>query len=660
MGSVPKTNGVNGAELKHLANTESFEEITERYKAEHDKRLRTDGLSQFTDLYSLPKFQHFKQDPWADKSTYATLPRAVDGDRREILIMGTGIAALVFAVRLLEAGLKREDLQFIDISAGFGGTWYWNRYPGLMCDVESYIYMPLLEETGYVPKHKYASGTELREHAERIANKYGLSEQAWYRTRMIDSIWDDSSKEWVVRLAEQLADGSETGPITVRSRFVILTTGLMLIPQVPQITGIETFDGDCFHAARWDYQVTGGSQQDPSLVNLKGKKVGIIGTGASSVQIVPELAKWADQLYVFQRTPSAVDRRGNRPTDVDWFTKEVGNEPGWWAKRSQNFCAFVSNSDPKPLVDKVNDGWTSMLSYSALIGNTAHNPTTPEEIQKYYQYIQKLDLERQSRVRDRVDVVVKDPATAAKLKPWYSGFCKRPCFHDEYLDSFNKPNVQLVDTDGKGIDEITKKGLVVNGQHYDVDVLILGTGYKSPFLFSPPGRVGVSIIGRNAADLDKKWTNAVTTLHGIMSHDFPNMFWPGFIQAGGNPNYTYTINQGAIQVAHLMRQGLKSAVTDSSTSSPYRYNFTIEATAKGEDDWSMAVVSHAHMLGASSGCTPSYMNAEGELEGVTDPAKLMKMARSAPWGKGQADFDRVLEEWRKKGDYQGVEIMTVS
>ncbi|CAK7200303.1 hypothetical protein SEUCBS139899_002994 [Sporothrix eucalyptigena] len=638
--------------------TTSFDDVNDRYQAEHDKRIRSDGLAQFTDLYSLPKFRHFKQDPWADKASYASLPRAEDGDRREILIMGTGIAALVFAVRLLEAGFQREDMQFIDVSAGFGGTWYWNRYPGLMCDVESYIYMPLLEETGYVPKHKYALGSELREHSERIAQKYGLRDQAWFRTRMLDSYWDDSAKDWVVRLAEQLPDGTEKAPVTVRSRFVILTTGLMLIPQVPQIQGIETFAGDCFHAARWDYNVTGGTQEQPDMEKLKGKKVGIIGTGASAIQVVPQLAKWADQLYVFQRTPSAVDHRNNRPTDTKWFTKEVANGPGWWARRAQNFQAFVSNSEPKPEVDLVNDGWTSMPSYSALIGNTAHKLTTPEEIQKYYRYLKEIDLTRQSRVRDRVDTVVTDPTTAAKLKPWYAGFCKRPCFHDDYLASFNQPNVQLIDTDGRGIDAIDAKGLVVQGQHYDVDVLVLGTGYKSPFLFSPPGRVGVEITGRNGVDLDKKWTAAVTTLHGLMSHDFPNMFWPGFIQAGGSPNYTYTIHQGAVQVSHLMQKGRE--LSKPAAGSPYKYNFTVETTADGEEKWSQAVMSNANMLGATAGCTPSYMNAEGAMERVSDPVALAKMARSAPWGKGQADFDRILDEWRKKGDLDGVEIKVVS
>lgn len=638
---------------------QSLEEVEVRYRKEHDKRLRSDGRAQFTDLYSLEKFRRFKQDPWADVSAYETLPRPREGDREEVLIMGTGIAALIFAVRLLDAGFKPTDMRFIDTASGFGGTWYWNRYPGLMCDVESYIYMPLLEETGYIPKQKYASGTELREHCERIAKQYGLFERAWFRTRMLDSVWDDKAKEWVVRLSEQVGDGGEREPVVVKSRFVILTTGLMLIPQVPQIKGIESFAGDCFHAARWDYSVTGGSPERPELVNLRGKKVGIIGTGASSVQIVPELAKHAGSVLVFQRTPSAVDVRGNKDTDMAWFKEKVGNKPGWWQARCENFNAFQGNLEPKPDEDLVNDGWTSMTSYSALVGTTSRQPKSMDEIKAYYKYLHEVDLGRQNRIRDRVGAVVKNPAVAAKLKPWYAGFCKRPCFHDAYLQSFNEPNVKLVDTDGRGIDEITERGLVVKGQHHDVDILILGTGYKSPFLYSPPGRVGVTVTGRNGVDLDKKWTTAVTTLHGVMSHDFPNMFWPGFIQAGGNANYTYTINQGAFQVAHLMAAGLQRSGSAASGTSPYKYNFTVEATAEGEEKWSQAVASHAHMFGATAGCTPSYMNAEGEFEGISDPAKLARMARSSPWGKGQADFDRTLAEWRKRGDFEGVEIKAV-
>jgi cation diffusion facilitator CzcD-associated flavoprotein CzcO len=529
-----------------------------------------------------------------------------------------------------------------------------------MCDVESYIYMPLLEETGYIPKHKYGSGNELREHSERIAKKYGLHDRTWFRTRLLSSIWDDDAKDWVVKLAEQRHNGKEYDPVTVRSRFIILTTGLMLIPQVPRIKGIETFGGDCFHTARWEYDVTGGTSLEPSLLNLKDKTVGIIGTGASGIQIVPELAKWAKKVYVFQRTPSAVDYRGNKDTDEKWYKEEVSNKPGWWEARCRNFVSFTSNADPKPAVDEVSDGWTSMPSHSALAGTPSHDAKTPEEIQQYYTYLNELDLKRQSKIRDRVNVVVKDPEVAQKLKPWYPGFCKRPCFHDEYLNSFNKPNVQLVDTDGRGIDEITEKDLIVNNEHYNVDVLILSTGYKSPFLYSPPGRVGVQVLGRNNVDLDEKWNNAVTTLHGIMSHDFPNMFWPGFIQAGANPNYTHIANEGAKHVAFLMAAGRTKSASEIPKEHPYKYKFTIETTAGAEEDWSQKIASQAYMFGVSAGCTPSYMNAEGEFEGLRDPVKLAKMARSLVWGKGQTDFDMTLDAWRQKGDFEGVDITPVS
>ncbi|KAF4454818.1 flavin-binding monooxygenase-like family [Fusarium albosuccineum] len=658
MSPSAETNGVRGsANLTKPATP--LVEIKERYKKEHDKRLRSDGRSQFTDLYNLPKFQHFKQDPWADQSIYDTLPRAVDGDRRDFAIVGTGIGALVFAARLIEAGVKPENLQFIDTAAGFGGTWYWNRYPGLMCDVESYIYMPLLEETGYMPKNKYASGKEIREQHERIAKQYDFTERVWFRTQMLDCTWDDQTKEWVMKLAELIYGGGERDAVTVRSRFVILTTGLMLVPQVPRIKGIETFGGDCFHPARWDYNVTGGTPDDPSLTRLKDKKVGLIGTGASAVQILPEIAKWAKDVYVFQRTPSAVDFRGNRETDEILFKKQIGNKPGWWEDRCLNFCAYMNNRDPKPKVDLVNDGWTTMLSYSVMTGSPSHDPKTPEEIQEYYAYLEELDLERQSKIRDRVDIVVKDPKVAAKLKPWYAGYCKRPCFHDEYLNAFNNPSVHLVDTDGRGIDEINENGLVVDGQQHDIDVLILSTGYKSPFLYSPPGRVGVKVLGRNGIDLDDKWSHAVTTLHGIMSHDFPNMFWPGFIQGGGNPNYTFIADQGAKQVAHLVAAGKKETSFLASSNPHYAYNFIIEPTADAEEEWAQKIASQAYMFGASTGCTPSYINAEGEFENIKDPEKLARMARSSIWGRGQEDYNNTLKQWRQKGDHAGVEIKPV-
>ncbi|KAH7211278.1 hypothetical protein BKA60DRAFT_638663 [Fusarium oxysporum] len=637
----------------------SVAEVKQRYKKEHDKRLRSDGLSQFTDLYSVAKFHHFKQDPWADQSTYDKLPRATNGDSCDFAIVGTGIGALLFAARLVEAGVKPENLQFIDTAAGWGGTWYWNRYPGLMCDVESYIYMPLLEETGYMPKNKYSTGKEIRVHLERIAAKYGLTDRVWFRTRMDECIWDDDKKEWVMKLAELVHGGKEHEAVTVTSRFVILTTGLMLVPQVPRIKGIEKFTGDCFHPARWDYNATGGTPDDPLMTRLRAKKVGLIGTGASAIQILPELAKWAKEVYVFQRTPSAVAARYNRQTDEYLFKNEIANKPGWWEARCLNYCAHVNNHNPKPALDLVNDSWTNMPSYSAISGSPGYDPKTPQEIQKYYAYLEELDLKRQSKVRGRIDDLVKDPEVAAKLKPWYSGWCKRPCFHDEYLDAFNNPSVRLVDTDGRGVQEITENGVVVEGEHFDIDVLVLSTGYKSPFLYSPPGRVGIKVLGRNGTDLDAKWSSGVTTLHGMMSHDFPNMFWPGFIQGGGNPNYTFIAEQAAKQFAYIVATGAKETRSKASSDNRYEYNFTIEATEDAEEKWAQKIVSQAHMFGASAGCTPSYINAEGEFENVRDPEKLARMARTSIWGKGQEDYNNILRAWRENGSHEGVEIKSV-
>ncbi|KAF5601190.1 cyclohexanone 1 2-monooxygenase [Fusarium pseudocircinatum] len=634
-------------------------EVKQRYKQEHDKRLRSDGLSQFTDLYSVPKFQNFKQDPWADQSTYDKLARAADGDSCDFAIVGTGIGALLFAARLIQAGVRAENLRFIDTAAGWGGTWYWNRYPGLMCDVESYIYMPLLEETGYIPKNKYSTGKEIREHLERVAAKYGLTDRVWFRTRMDECVWDDEKQEWVMKLVELVHGGKEHEAVTVTSRFVILTTGLMLVPQVPRIKGIESFTGDCFHPARWDYNSTGGTPDDPSMVRLKDKRVGLIGTGASAIQILPELAKWSKEVYVFQRTPSAVAARYNRQTDENLFKSEIAKKAGWWEARCLNYCAHLNNHNPKPAVDLVNDSWTDMPSYSAISGSPGHDPKTPQEMQEYYAYLEELDLKRQSKIRGRIDDLVKDPKVAAKLKPWYSGWCKRPCFHDEYLGAFNNPRVHLVDTDGRGVQEITESGVVVKGEHFDIDVLVLSTGYKSPFLYSPPGRVGIKVFGRNGIDLDAKWSSGVTTLHGMMSHDFPNMFWPGFIQGGGNPNYTFIADQAAKQFAYIVAAGTKEAQNKVPHDSRYEYNFTIEATADAEEEWAQKIASQAHMFGASAGCTPSYINAEGEFEGVRDPKKLVRMARMSIWGKGQEDYNNILRAWRESGNHEGVDIKPV-
>ncbi|KAM5352886.1 hypothetical protein ACJ41O_005608 [Fusarium nematophilum] len=655
---------VSPSELKHagLNNANAAAAVQEKYIEERNKRLRSDGASQFIDLYDHPKFAHFKADPWVEEDS--PIPAAPkDGTRSEILVIGGGYAGLLFAVRLLQAGFRLEDIRMVDCASGFGGTWYWNRYPGLMCDIESYIYMPLLEETGYMPTEKYTSGKELREHAERIAKHWGLDTVAWFRQRVYSIKWHEGGKEWVTELKPQLGHGKEGASISVRSRFMALTTGVVLVPRVPQIPGIEKFKGPCFHTARWDYNSTGGTADKPGLVKLKDQRVGIIGTGATAIQAVPALAKWAKKLYVFQRTPSAVDRRDNRPTDPDWAEK-MRSMPGWQAERRENFQAFVTNARHKPDVDLVGDGWTSMLSHSALGGNPDVDCQTPGDIQKHVEKLHALDLPRQQSIRRRVDEIVADPSTAEKLKPWYPGWCKRACFHDEYLQSFNQPNVELVDTNGFGVNEITQDGVKVGDVEYKIDTLILSTGYKSPVLYSPAGRVGLDVKGRNGLSLDEKWNQGVTTLHGMMSHDFPNLFWPGLNQSGASPNFIYPIDMAAVHVASIMSRAAaaQSASTNGASEhhpGGYRYNFIIEPTAAGEEEWSQLIASRAGVFAASSGCTPSYFNAEGELDRSVPVEVQQRRARSAVWSKGPSHLSRLLADWRSSGKLEGLEISSV-
>ncbi|GAB7356567.1 hypothetical protein MBLNU459_g7301t1 [Dothideomycetes sp. NU459] len=653
-GAVPSTRILKAG----AAASPPISAVEQRYAQERAKRIRAEGSKQFVDFYALERLQRFEKDPWVPEGA----PPPADGDRTEILIIGAGYGGLLYAVRLLEAGFKREDIRITDSANGFGGTWYWNRYPGLKCDIESYIYMPLLEETGYMPTEKYCSGIELQEHADRIAKQYGLSDRTWFQRTISKMEWDDGAKEWVTHYTRPGPDKTTSPAMAMRSRFVVLTTGFTLIPRAPQIPGIGDFKGEMFHTARWDYDCTGGSPTDSAMTKLNDKKVGILGTGATSIQVVPALADSAKELLVFQRTPSSVDRRDNRRTDPDWWRREH-SKPGWQKARRDNFNSFMSNLNNTPSVNLVGDGWTTMQSYCVMVGNSEAVEAVKRDasvVPVYTQMLHTLDLPRQEQIRKRVEETVKDPAVAEQLKPWYPGWCKRPCFHDEYLDAFNKPNVKLVDTDGQGIELITEKGVVFNGKEYEIDLLILGTGYRSPFNNSPGGRVDIDIVGRNGISMDKKWTNAVTTLHGMMSHDFPNLCWPGLSQSGGTPNFTHCMDHSAQHISKILSKALSQTKQSETSASGYKYNFIVEPTVDGEEEWSNEIASQAGVFAASAGCTPSYLNGEGELDREVPEEVQRKRARGALWGKGFADFARVLSEWRSKGDFKGLEIREVS
>ncbi|KAF1357104.1 hypothetical protein BDV97DRAFT_374626 [Delphinella strobiligena] len=501
------------------------------------KRLRYDGVDQYIslNLAEHPSIKRFIDDPWDDGVESPI--RLQKGSHFQVVIMGAGYGGLLFAARLLDSdsGIKPEDILVIDSAAGFGGMWYWNRYPGLMCDIESYIYMPLLEETGYVPKHKYAHGEELRKHANRIAKHWNIDSWAMFRTIVHQCAWEEDTSEWVLELTQRSSPTSEdlasSNTERIRADFVIMVPGLLNRPKLPLVPGLDTF------------KVTGGSPCDQVLSNLRDKKVGIIGTGATAIQIVPVLAKWSKRLFMSQRTPAAVDIRGQQATGPDEWAKEISTGSGWQMARTRNFLSFTDNSQPSPPVDMVSDGWTRFPSYSVLTGSPKVTDVTIDNAGEYVTEMQQLDLVRSEKVRNRVDQVVQNRQVAEKLKAWYPGWCKRPTFHDEYLQAFNLPKVVLT---------------------HNLDVLIFSTGFEFGTFGSPASRCGAKVVGRNGRTMDEKWAQPLSegqlalSLHGLCSRDFPNMIFTSSNQAGIASAFTPTLDTFAQHAAFIMSNGFKN------------------------------------------------------------------------------------------------------
>lgn len=615
--------------------TPAAQEVLKRYQAERQKRLRKDGVEQYIDPATHAKLQRFQADCWVNADTLNPgLDSAKNGDHHTVILLGAGFGSIVFAARLLAAGI--EDIVFVDSAGGFGGTWYWNRYPGLMCDVESYIYLPLLEETGYVPEQKYSFGYEIRAYAEMLVEKYGLRDKGIFRVRLNDLVWNDDSKEWTVNLDRE--DGK--GKLQIRGDFVISNTGAINLPKLPDLPGMSDFEGHQFHTCRWDYDYTGGTPERPDMTKLKDKRVGIIGTGATAVQAIPELGKWAKELYVFQRTPSAVDIRNNKATNLEWFDREVrGSGTGWQRRRAENFNLHVCNVDMD--TDFVADEWTRMRTFSSVVGT----PKRITDIPAFITSTQELDLPRQEKIRKRVDDIVSDKATAENLKPWYSGWCKRPCFHDDYLPTFNRPNVKLVDTNGKGINRVTKSGMVVDGVEYPLDVVIFGTGYYIKGAESPAGKGGFKAYGRGHVDMDDKWGEGVATLQGLITDGFPNFFFCGPNQAGACANVVYTIDVLSEHIVFIIAEALKRSEGKRAV---------IEPSITAEEEWVQKIVARAGAFANLAGCTPSYFNAEGEADKPKSDEEIAKAARCAPWGEGIQSYVELIKDWRADGKLDGL------
>ena len=586
-----------------------------RYLQERDKRLRDDGNEQYIEVKG--DFSNYVDDPYVER-----IERAPVFDEVEIAIIGGGFGGLMMGGRLREAGWA-HGIRVIEQGGDFGGTWYWNRYPGAMCDVESYCYLPMLEELNYIPKHKYSFAPEIMAHSKNIARHYKLYDNALLQTTVTAMTWDESDEKWVIE--------TDRGD-RMKARYVAMANGPLSRPKLPAIPGIESFKGHTFHTSRWDYAYTGGDSNG-NLHQLADKKVGIIGTGATAVQCIPHLGASAAQLYVFQRTPSSVDVRNNRETDPEWAESLA---PGWQYRRMANFNILVSGGDQDE--DLVADGWTDIFrNLTGVAAKTASRKlgrrlTDDEKTE----LMEMADYQKMNTVRARADAIVEDEETAEKLKPWYRQFCKRPCFHDEYLPTFNRPNVELVDTVGKGVERMTENGVVVNGREYALDCLIFATGFEVGTSYTR--RAGYDIVGKGGRTLSEKWENGLRTLHGLQTNGFPNCFFLGFTQSAVTVNVPQSLNEQARHVTYILDQVKAQGGT------------TVEATVEGETNWVAEMQSKARMGEQFRvECTPGYYNNEGKSG---NPNGFFSFAD----GAGPLRFFEILEEWRASGTLDGCTI----
>ena len=581
--------------------------LREKYRLEREKRLRPDGIAQYQELKG--ELAGFLDDPHVDE----IVPREPVEENLDVVVIGGGFSGLCTGARLRQAGI--DDFRMIETGGGFGGTWYWNQYPGVQCDIESYIYLPLLEELGYMPKLKYSYGPEIREHAENIARHFGLYEGALFQTRVSHLDWDADADRWTVRTNRD---------DRLHARFVIVANGPLSRPKLPGIPGIQDFAGHVFHTSRWDYDYTGGDTNG-GLSKLGDKKVGVIGTGATAIQCVPHLGEAAEHLYVFQRTPSSVDVRGNRPTDPDWT---ASLEPGWQQARIDNFSAVISGTPVEE--DMVSDGWTDIIRNLSGMAAQSDDMGSPEAIARM---VELADFQKMEEIRARVDATISDPALAESLKPWYRQFCKRPCFHDDYLPTFERENVTLVDTDGRGVERITKDGVVVGGREYPLDCLIFATGFEVGTDYSR--RASVEIRGASGHTLTEHWEKEVRTLHGLMTDGFPNLFLMGGMQSGVTPNFTELYNEQSQHIAYIVGDTLTQ---------PEK---VIEAKKEAVDEWVRIVKESAYARGDfAETCTPGYYNNEGQ-PGV-GPGWF-----GGTYGGGAQAFFALLRSWRERGDLEG-------
>jgi cyclohexanone monooxygenase len=587
--------------------------LREKYRQERDKRLRREGQQQYV------KTEEDFAFSYASDPHMPVQPREPVSQDLDVAILGAGFSGLMAGVHLRNAGVA--DFRHIEHAGDFGGVWYWNRYPGIQCDNDAYCYLPLLEDTGFMPSKKFADGSEIQEHCRRIANKYRLYDGALFHTLIESLRWDEDIERW--RIATNRGDD-------IRARFVLMCGGPLNRPKLPGIPGMREFEGKLFHTARWEYEYTGGSWENPALDKLADKRVAIIGTGASAVQAIPYLGRYAKQLYVLQRTPSSVDKRPNPPTDPDWVRSL---QPGWQRQRQAHFHRAAVEGLAPGDQDLICDIWTEVNRNIA--AKAQAEGLSELTIQKYLAMREVEDFLVMERMRRRVESIVEDRRTAELLKPWYRFLCKRPCSNDAYYETYNRPNVKLIDVSStKGVERMTKQGFIADGTEYEIDCLICASGFE--VTSDLDRRWGIDVIaGRDGLSLYSHWADGFRTLHGAMTHGFPNLFFSGYLQGGFNATTTEQFSRQGYHNAHIVSEALSRGLN------------IVEPSQEAQDAWVKTIRETAIDLAQfQRECTPGYFNNEG--------AEKIRWYLGESYGPGWEAFERMMHEWRNAGTMQGL------
>ena len=593
--------------------------LREKYDLERDTRLRPEGNQQY--LRADEEFLDTKAARGVSLSERDPVTLQFD-----VLVVGGGFAGLQTAAHLRQAGV--DNFRIVERASDFGGNWFWNRYPGAACDSESYCYLPLLEETGYIPSSRYPDAEEIQHHAVRIGHHFHLYEVTLFGTNVTSMVWDEDESRWTVE--------SDRGDL-LHPRFVVLAGGETITElKLPKIPGLRGFEGHSFHTARWDYGYTGGGVSG-DLHKLRGKRVAIIGTGCSAVQIVPHVAESAEHLYVIQRTPALVIPRENTPTDPEWARSL---EAGWQQKRMADTLAVVEGRSD----EFVDDHGFADLFYTlarlnratAAAAEEARLELTPGEV------LEISNMQYMEGVRTRIEGIVGTSETAEALKPWYASWCKRPSWNDHYLETFNRPNVTLLNAP-KGVERVTPTGVVVDGTEHDVDLIIYGSGFtvghSSIFKLAR-----FPMIGRDGATLDAHWADGYRTLHGMTVHGFPNYFQLTVLGNALGANYLFGNGKQASHIVWIINECLENGINSIMPTREAEDQWRIEL----DDSYNLEINPRAGLVNQGRAeCTPGYFNSEGD-------ALDKKGLYANTYGFGVLAYLSILQRWRDTAEFPGL------